>query len=368
MVTRGFTHRACGPLRRAGAGTAALALAVAGCTAPGGTGPGAAGAGTGLVVPRLSMPVIQWPLGQGGTSGAASRTGTGAAAGAGAGAGAKPQVVDPFAGQGVAQPAIPKSGGTARAAGSSAAPARGGAAPGAPAKAPQGSAPQDSPQARAGRTHTVATGETAWSVARKYGVSIQDLARANNLPDTMNIRVGQRLALPPGSPADPVTRVTAPGAGSPTPQPPSASEPLPSEKTRPASAPAPKSDVPNLGKTRTKASGNGRLAMPASGSIVRTYKKGKNEGIDISAPPGSAVTAAASGTVAAVTRDTDGVPIVVVRHDSGLMTVYAGVDKLTVSKGDSVKRGQSIGTARSNGLVHFEVRNGFDSVNPEDYL
>ncbi|ARJ70690.1 hypothetical protein B0A89_03640 [Paracoccus contaminans] len=305
------------------------------------------------------MPVIQWPLGQAGTSGGGAASRTGAAAGAGA----KPQVVDPFAGQGVAQPAIPKSGGTAKAAGSTAAPARAGSGPGAPARAPQ-----DAPQAGAGRTHTVATGETAWSVARKYGVSIQDLARANNLPETMSIRVGQRLAIPAGGSADPVTRVTAPGAGSPTPQPPSASEPLPSETTRPATAPAPKSDVPNLGKTRTKASGNGRLAMPANGSIVRTYKKGTNEGIDISAPPGSAVSAAASGTVAAVTRDTDGVPIVVVRHDSGLMTVYAGVDKLTVSKGDSVKRGQSIGTARNNGLVHFEVRNGFDSVNPEDYL
>ena len=60
--------------------------------------------------------------------------------------------------------------------------------------------------------------------------------------------------------------------------------------------------------------------------------------------------------------------IVVVRHDDGLMTVYAGVDKLSVAKGDTVKRGQSIGAARNSGVVHFEVRQGFDSVDPEDYL
>ena len=108
--------------------------------------------------------------------------------------------------------------------------------------------------------------------------------------------------------------------------------------------------------------------MPASGSIIRTYKKGTNEGIDIAAAPGSPVKAASGGTVAAVTRDTDGVPIVVVRHDDGLMTVYAGVDKLSVNKGDSVSRGQSIGAARSSGVLHFEVRKGFDSVDPEGYL
>ena len=69
-----------------------------------------------------------------------------------------------------------------------------------------------------------------------------------------------------------------------------------------------------------------------------------------------------------MTRDTDGVPIVVVRHDDGLMTVYAGLDNLKVGKGDKVTRGQSIGGARNTGVVHFEVRKGFDSVDPEDYL
>lgn len=353
MVIDGFGRRA-GSLLTLGRVSAA-ALALAGCAPTGGTGQGVGGAG--LAVPRLSMPIIQWPLGQG-TAGAGGATaGTGAAA-----KGAAPQVVDPFAGQGVAQPGTLKAGRTTKAASSTTTAA--GTTPVTPDKSGSASAPQTA----ASRIHTVATGETAWSVARKYGVSIQDLARANGLPDTMSIRVGQRLTIPPASAGSPVVKVSAPGTGSPTPQPPSASEPLPSEKTRPASAPAPKSDAPDLGKTRTKASGSGKLAMPASGSIARTYKKGTNEGIEISAAPGSAVSAAAGGTVAAVTRDTDGVPIVVVRHDDGLMTVYAGIDKLTVSKGDSVKRGQSIGSARSNGLVHFEVRKGFDSVDPEDYL
>lgn len=371
MVIDCMARHGSGPLSRGGASALALVLVLAGCAAPGGSGQGAGGQGAVLTVPRLTMPVIQWPLGQaGGGAGPAAGGGTGAGGGVstgGRGAGAVPQVVDPFAGQGVAQPSIPAAGGTRKRAGSGGTAA---AAAGAVAgtSRPGGTAPAAAAPSAASRTHTVAPGETAWSVARQYGVSVQDLARANGLPDSMSIRVGQRLSIPAATGAGSAETVTAPGAGSPTPVPPSSAKPLPAEKTQPASAPPPKSDVPDLGKTRTKASGSGKLAMPASGSIVRAYKKGTNEGIDIAAAPGSAVKAAANGTVAAVTRDTDGVPIVVVRHDSGLMTVYAGLDKLTVSKGDPVKRGQGIGAARSNGVIHFEVRNGFDSVDPESYL
>ena len=162
--------------------------------------------------------------------------------------------------------------------------------------------------------------------------------------------------------------VTAPGAGSPTPEPPSASKPLPREDTTPAKAPVAKPDSPDLGATRTKASSGGKFSMPVNGSIVRAYSKGRNEGIDISAPAGTTVKAAGSGTVAAITRDTDGVPIVVVRHDGSLMTVYAGLDQLTVAKGDKVTAGKALGKSSKAGVLHFEVRQGFESVDPEKYL
>ena len=253
-------------------------------------------------------------------------------------------------GQTISQPSVP--GATAAGRGAASAPAA-----------------RTAPAAVPAQSHTVAVGETAWSIARRYGVSVQDLARANGLPETMSVRAGQRLTIPPSGGAQTTAAVvTAPGVGSATPRPPSSAQPLPREETKPASAPVQTADAPDLGSTRTAASGSGKFAMPANGSIMRAYKKGTNEGIDISAPPGSPIKAAGGGTVAAVTRDTDGVPIVVVRHDDGLMTVYAGVDKLSVSKGDSVKRGQSLGAARSSGVLHFEVRDGFDSVDPEDYL
>jgi LysM repeat protein len=256
------------------------------------------------------------------------------------------QVTDPFAGQGVRTPQVPD----------------------APAAAPSPAATAASVGGQP-RQHVVTSGETAWSIARKYGVAVQDLAAWNGLPSSMSVRIGQRLIVPvPGQKAPDATQVTtAPGTGSPTPRPPSAAQPLPDERTQPVATPAPSSAAPDLGSTRTAASA-GRFSMPVSGAIIRTYEKGKNDGIDISAQAGTAVKAAGRGSVAAITRDTAGTPIVVLRHDNGLMTVYTGLDGLDVAKGDSVSAGQSLGKAGSGGFVHFEVRRGFESTDPEDYL
>ena len=329
-----------------------VALGMAGCAQPPG---GVAGAGdptaggTGLTWPFAGMgnpfsrPAVDADL-RGQIGGPVDTSGAGGGVAAGAAGGA---VRDPFAGQGVLQPAV--VGGSAA------------TAAGAGSTIPSAAAPA--------RSHTVAAGETAWAVSRKYGVSVADLAAANALSESMAIRTGQQLTIPPAAGGEPVrVAVTAPGVGSPTPQPPSASRPLPAEQTVATSTPIAKPDAPDLGKTRTAASGSGRFSMPVQGSIIRAYEKGKNEGIDISAAPGTSVKAAAAGTVAAITRDTDGVPIVVLRHDGTLMTVYAGLDGLTVGKGDSVSAGQTLGKTTAAGVVHFEVRRGFESVDPVGLL
>ncbi|WP_081995258.1 M23 family metallopeptidase [Paracoccus sp. PAMC 22219] len=218
------------------------------------------------------------------------------------------------------------------------------------------------------REHVVAAGETAWAVARRYGVSVQDLASWNGLPSDMSLRTGQRLLVPqPGETPDRLA-TTAPGAGSPTPTPPSATQPLPDEETPAAGAPAPDTPQTDLGSTRTPASGGGQFRMPVEGSIIRVYEKGRNDGIDIAASGGAPVTAAGSGQVAAITRDSAGTPIIVVRHEGDLMSVYTNLGDVAVAKGDSVSAGQSLGQAGDAGFVHFEIRRGFESVDPERYL
>ncbi len=217
--------------------------------------------------------------------------------------------------------------------------------------------------------HRVEPGETAFSIARRYGVTPVALAEWNGLGDGYTVRVGQVLLIPvsagPARPAaSQVATATLPGAGSPTPVPPSAAKPLPLEEDAAEPIVAPPKPAPE------PAAPSSRLAMPASGGVIRAYAKGKNEGIDIAAPAGSAVKSAEKGTVAAITRDTEQVPIVVIRHDGNLLTVYAGVDKVAVEKGDSVARGQPIAVVRagSPAFLHFEVRDGFESVDPMPYL
>ena len=113
------------------------------------------------------------------------------------------------------------------------------------------------------------------------------------------------------------------------------------------------------------------MLFPVNGSIIREYSKGRNEGINIQSAPGTPVVAADDGTVAAITKSAEGIPIIVIRHEPELLTVYANVIDVKVSKGDSVSKGQSIAALRDKAdqaFVHFEVRDGFDSVDPGPYL
>lgn len=218
--------------------------------------------------------------------------------------------------------------------------------------------------------HRVARGETAFTIARTYNVSAKALADWNGLGADLAVREGQTLIIPVATGPAPVLEPvpTPPGAGSPTPTPPSAAKPLPEEETEPAATkPKATPPSPDLGADRTNTSA---LAMPVAGKIIRSYDKKKNQGIDIAAPAGTAVNAAADGTVAAITKDTDQVPIVVIRHADNLLTVYAGVDALKVKKGDKVKRGQSIAAVRKGdpAFLHFEVRKGVDSLDPMTFL
>lgn len=220
--------------------------------------------------------------------------------------------------------------------------------------------------------HKVERGETAFTISRLYNVSVRALAEWNGLGADLAVREGQFLLIPvvidsakPQRTAA-VATTTIPGAGSPTPEPPSAATPLPNPSAaKPANAPKPATPPsPKLG------GGGGKMAMPVAGSIIREFSKGKSDGIDIAAPAGTSVVAAADGTVAAVTRDTDQVPILVLRHPNNLLTVYAGVDGLKVKKGDSVKRGQRIAVVRKSNpsFLHFEVRKGLESVDPMRFI
>lgn len=227
--------------------------------------------------------------------------------------------------------------------------------------------------------HRIARGETAYSIARLYNVSVRSLAEWNGLGPDLAVREGQYLIIPivleNSASAAPVATV-APGA-SVAPLPPSAATPLPepiaaavlpqqaSAAPTPAAAPAPAAQP----APPPQPTSNARFTQPVAGDIIRSYGRG-NEGIDIGAPSGTAVRAAGDGEVAAITQDTDQIPILVVRHPDGLMTIYANITNISVARGDRVTRGQQLAEvgAGNPSFLHFEVRRGFDAVDPTEFL
>lgn len=220
--------------------------------------------------------------------------------------------------------------------------------------------------------HQVARGETVYSVSRLYNVPVRSIAEWNGLGPDLEVREGQFLLVPHNGVSAPIVSpiIQDPGVGSVTPVPPSATTPLPNETpsvTPPAvEVPA----TPDIGPTTTATTGTATLIYPVQGSIIRAYAPGRNEGIDIGVSAGTSVKAAASGTVAAVTTDTNGVAIVVIKHANNLLTVYTNLENLSVEKNDTVTRGQTIASVRSGdpSFLHFEVRRGLQSADPADFL
>ena len=224
--------------------------------------------------------------------------------------------------------------------------------------------------------HKVERGETAYTIARQYNVSPRSLADWNGLGPDLAVREGQFLLIPVATATETVVRdssgaattaaaTTSPGEGSATPVPPSATKPLP-EPEPVAEAPEPA----NLEQYQTQVSDTSAFAYPVSGRIIRPYQKGKNDGIGIAANAGTGVQAAEKGEVAAITQDTDQVPILVLRHPNNLLTVYANVANIKVKKGDKVSRGQNIASVATGdpSYLHFEIRQGVESVDPVPYL
>ncbi|KUF11383.1 LysM peptidoglycan-binding domain-containing M23 family metallopeptidase [Pseudoponticoccus marisrubri] len=233
--------------------------------------------------------------------------------------------------------------------------------------------------------HQVTRGETAFTIARLYGVTPRSLAQWNGLDSDYTLREGQFLLIPvvQDSGESATEAVTDPGDGSPTPPPPSASRPLPQETPPAANTPAPSAQdqatapepdpeepVADIGQEAAEPARDAAMIKPVEGAIIRDYAKGRNEGIDISAPAGTPVKAAASGSVASVSTTAEGVKFLLIRHPGDLITVYTHLDNITVEKGDAVSRGQTLGKVRPGdpSFLHFEVRQGFESTDPMAYL
>jgi septal ring factor EnvC (AmiA/AmiB activator) len=97
-----------------------------------------------------------------------------------------------------------------------------------------------------------------------------------------------------------------------------------------------------------------------------------NLGIDIGAPEGSNVRAAAEGEVALVSSLPSYGTVIVLRHSGGIHTVYADLASASVQSGAHIHAGQTIGKSGSNemsgAVLHFEVWKGKSKQNPIGWL
>ena len=204
----------------------------------------------------------------------------------------------------------------------------------------------------------------------------------NTVPSTGSGLAVQRLP-PPGGAAAPVVPGTVPPAGAvtgPTPVAPTTGAPTSIvPKPPPATVPPVASaTVPPAAATTQPSRGSGHFAWPVTGSVIAGYNAplaGKpNQGINISAPAGTAIKAAGPGTVAYAGNELRGYGnLVLIQHGDGLVTAYAHAASLSVKKGDTVTAGQTIGTVGQTGAVdapqlHFEVRKNSSPVDPKQYL
>ena len=192
-------------------------------------------------------------------------------------------------------------------------------------------------------SHVVQPGESLYTIAWRYRLDYQDLARWNDLGNPDLIYVGQRLSLRAAGATRPAQ------ASSRVPQP----RPLP--------------PAPNLAPPTWQ--------WPAQGELVRAFgaDSGLGNGIGIGGSVGQAIRAAAAGRVVYSGSGLIGYgQLLIIKHNDTYLSAYGHNNRLIVGQGDSVERGQTIaemgiGPERQPQL-HFEIRRNGSPVDPLDHL
>lgn len=136
-----------------------------------------------------------------------------------------------------------------------------------------------------------------------------------------------------------------------------------------------KSEHAKLESTPSIAPVHGWLTSPFSRSRMHPILNiaRPHEGIDIAAPVGTPIEAAADGVVSFAGRHHDFGLMVEIDHGHGYTTRYAHASRLLVKAGQHVKRGEKIAEVGETGLaigphLHYEVLVNGRHRNPRDFI
>jgi len=216
---------------------------------------------------------------------------------------------------------------------------------------------------RDGILYTVRLGDTLLDVADIYEADVNSIVglSSNQIGDPDSVLEGAVLLLP--------------GAVPPPPPPPA----MTPEPFFAAAAPEEASPAEDFSPPPPAASAAvSGFMWPLAGYISDYFGTPRgagtyHSGIDIVAPSGTPIVAAAGGQVVLVSAGGGYGNYVVVRHDNGYETLYAHLSEIYVVQGQWVAQGEAVGAEGATGWatgphLHFEVRVGGAAVDPLAYL
>lgn len=226
-----------------------------------------------------------------------------------------------------------------------------------------------------GKTHTVAQGETLFSIAWRYGLDYKKLATFNgiNPPYTiyptqkirLDIRLDIRTSKSNNPNSDSISN-SAQGQGSSGQKKSGVGNNKGSEKRAKKLSFSPGDDI---------FQGPPKWQWPAAGKLIALFQgdSGVNKGVDLGGKLGEPVLAAASGRVVYAGSGLSGYgKLLIIKHSEIFLSAYAHNSELLVKEGDFIKGGQRIADMGSSGTdrvkLHFEIRSEGSPVDPLKFL
>lgn len=187
------------------------------------------------------------------------------------------------------------------------------------------------PQRRARQTsssrgihYVVKENDSLWKIANTYGVSVKEIMKRNRIYSPNELRIGQKIFIP-----------------------------------------------------KRQQVSNSRFVWPIKGQIINffgeTVNNHVNKGLNVRANHQSIeVLACADGRVVFANSLKGWGKTIIIKHTSGLYSIYANLNTTFVNEGSIAKKSQTIGELASGKdgeyILHFEIRNKSTPYDPLRYL
>ncbi len=194
------------------------------------------------------------------------------------------------------------------------------------------------------KKYTVQKGDTLTGIAKKFGTTVAALKSTNSIKDTDKLYIGKVLVIPGGSTSNNNIKPAVNTAQKPAPKP----------STKPATSSKPATQAKNTTPVNEKAP----YFWPAEGP--REPLTGKLKGTMISADKNAVIHSVSTGTVKYVGQYRGMGQVILVENNSGYIYIYGGNEDTMVNIGDKVSPGTELGIPLANmetgkSIVYFCV-------------